>query len=86
MFPFTCEQCRKITMVSLDSLVKVRTDKIRTSAGFVCAHCDRFQEIYCSTSSLEDAFAKLRRIDRHRKDFRFHFAKVLKKALGIQDG
>lgn len=81
-FPYTCKSCQTINMVS--STVMWSVDKLVRDVGYNCEGCNRFQHLYFTTQSLDDAFRKMASISVKHSKFRFFFFKTLHKTLEVQ--
>lgn len=75
--PFICSGCGQESMIDLDKLERRPLDRITWMDGFQCT-CGVWKPVWFETALLSDA---MRKLDDSKKDFRFHFAKVLKRAL-----
>lgn len=80
---WTCRQCKEPNEV--ESTERKILDKLYTVIGFTCQKCNTFNKIYVTTRSLDEAMQELERLNQSRQDFQYHFAKVLKKAIGVQE-
>lgn len=83
--PWMCSGCGKWNMIDLLKLERRAVDKIFFVDGFLCDHCKMWVNVFYTTRSLQDAMKKLESMDEKRKDFRYHFAKVMRKAEGVQE-
>lgn len=83
-YPWVCNGCGKQTMIDLLKLERRAVDKIVSVDGYVCG-CGMWVGMFYSTIALREAFRKLEGLDVKRKDYKFHFGKVLRKAQGIRD-
>lgn len=72
-------------MVSMEDLAEKSVDKIKISRGYMCENCGQFNTLYYVTISMRESLEKLKRYRISHPDFHFHFAKTLKKAIGIQE-
>lgn len=70
-------------MVALDRLSEWPLDNLMTAQGFTCAFCGAREAVSYSTPSLREAERKLNRYPPGHPQFRFLFAKLLRKAEGI---
>ena len=83
-FPWVCPECRSLNFVEMNILTEIPIDRVKREAGYTCEGCGKFQRLFLTTNSLNDATEKLKKMSVTHKNFRFHFAKTLKKAIGIQ--
>lgn len=82
-YPWPCTHCGRLNMVDLLMPERREAGKLVSEDGFVC-ECGVWNVMFYTTISLREAMRKLESMDVRRRDFRYHFAKVLKKAEGIQ--
>jgi len=83
--PIICTHCFEENMVDIGKLIRRKQDKLRDSLGFLCAGCDRFVHVFTTTKSLDRAFERLNNRPIYSRNYMFHFARVMKKAEGIQE-
>jgi len=72
-------------MVDMDNLEKQRIDKVAFKLGFKCPTCGSWVTVSYRTQMLDDALKKLKNRLPNSANYRFHFAKTLKKCEGIQE-
>lgn len=81
--PWRCADCQCENMVDLDALTEWPLDKVLTAQGYVCECCGRREALSFVTVSLREAVDRLTRWRPGQAQFEFHFAKLLKKAQGV---
>lgn len=80
-----CDDCKEETLVDFGNLERKPLTKIVTGKGYTCV-CGKFQVIFYTTPSMEEAFKSLLRYPPGHKKFLWLFSKALRKAQGIQHG
>lgn len=81
-FPWTCD-CGRETVVDHEKL-ETRRIGLYTVYVFFCERCKQWKPVWFEEVSLSDAMRKLEAMKPSRKDFRFRFAKTLRRAVDIQ--
>ena len=83
-FPWHCE-CGRLNMIDMEKLDGRYHEKgIILSVGFTCS-CARWNAVIYSTKSLNKAMQRLEDMDVNRRDFRYHFAKAMRRAQALRD-
>lgn len=81
--PRRCSHCGYEAMVDYDALARRPLDKIVTVHGYVCEKCGKWEAVFHSTVSFEEAMRKLNRYPPTHPKYAFLFAKAVRKAEGI---
>lgn len=82
--PIWCSHCGRENMIDLERLDSRPLSKIFSQEGFICEHCGQWKSVFYNTQSLKDAMRKLDEMSLVHKDYRFHFAKTVRKAMDVQ--
>lgn len=80
--PWHCSVCRAECMVDFGNLLQWPLDGLITAHGFICS-CGAREAVSYSTPSLREAERKLNRYSPNQPQYRHLFAKLLRKAEGV---
>lgn len=83
--PWRCSACQVENLVNLERLCVWPMDKLFTAEGFVCESCGTREAVRYVTPSLREAEDKLTRYRPGQAQFQFQFAKLLRKAKGVNE-
>lgn len=81
--PLRCQHDTE-EMVDIGRMERRRVDALRAVEGFTCQH-GAWNPVFYLTRSLEEAMERLDQIPVTHRNFRYYFAKTLRKAEGIQE-
>ena len=81
-FPWAC-RCGHENLIDLGRLGKRPITGMVSALGFVCGKCHEWQTVFHTTRSLDEAINQLENIPIDHPKFQFLFAKVLRKAEGV---
>lgn len=84
-YPWLCE-CGSLNMIDLEKLDGRYYYKngIVTAVGFTCT-CARWHAVMYFTTSLNKAMQRLESMDVNRKDFRYHYGQLVRRAQALRD-
>lgn len=80
--PFRCV-CGEEQMVDMEHMEIRVVSKLLKVEGFTCTH-GQWNPVFYTTVSLEEQFHKLDRMPVTHRNYRYYFAKTLRKAAGVQ--
>lgn len=83
--PWICSTCGFENMIDLEHLSEWPVDKLITAQGFICENCKEREAVSCTSVSLREAENKLSRYRPDQAQFRFLFAKLVRKASGMAE-
>lgn len=81
--PWKCSTCAFENMIDLQNLAEWTVDRLITAQGFVCENCQAWEAVSYTSTSLQEAERKLSRYRPDQGQFKFLFAKLLRKASGM---
>lgn len=70
-------------MIGMENLSEWPMDKLITAQGFTCESCGTREAVSYTSTSLREAEKKLSRYTPQHEQFRYLFARLLRKASGI---
>ena len=83
--PWRCSVCLFLNLVDLEKLELWPMDKLFSAEGFICEKCGTREAVRYVTPSLREAETKLTRYRPGQAQFKFLFAKLFRKALGVNE-
>lgn len=83
--PWNCSKCGFENMIDLQSLSEWPVDRLITAQGFTCENCGAREAVSYTSVSLQEAERKLSRYRPDQGQFRFLFAKLLRKVSGMNE-
>ena len=83
--PWRCGICRVENLVDMENLSVWPLDKLFSAEGFTCEFCGTREAVRYVTPSLREAEDKLTRYRPGQAQYKFLFAKLLRKAKGVNE-
>lgn len=83
--PWICSTCGFENMIDLQNLDEWPVDKLITAQGFICENCKAREAVSYTSVSLQEAEKKLSRYRPDQAQFKFLFAKLLRKTSGMME-
>jgi hypothetical protein len=81
--PWRCVTCNQENMIDLEKLAERPLDRLVSVREFRCEKCGMWQAVCFRTVSLMEQIRKLMRYPPQHPKFGFLFARVLRKAGGV---
>lgn len=83
--PWNCSTCGFENMIDVQNLSEWPMDRLICAQGFTCEKCEARVAVSYTSVSLRDAEKKLSRYRPDQTQFRFLFAKLLRKVSGMNE-
>lgn len=81
--PWKCSACGFENMIDMQNLAEWTVDRLITAQGFTCQQCSAREAVSYTSVSLQEAEKRLSRYRPEQGQFKFLFAKLLRKASGM---
>jgi hypothetical protein len=83
--PDNCSNCDHVNMIDWSKLESRPLAGLYTVSGYTCKKCGKWKPCYYSNRLLDESLRKLESISPKNRSFEFHFRKLVKRAIDIQE-